>query len=305
MNINKTILIFFILFTAISVLSPALSFPEEERAEELIALNFVNVEIPAIIKFISEITGYNFIFDERIKGKVTIITPTKLSIKESFSLFTSVLTLKGFTIIPSGNKTYKIIQSSQARHTGNITTNEIIPINDGYISRLIPIDHIEVDESLKFLRPIISKDGHIAAFGPRNMLLIVDSGINIEKIMSIISEIDQPPTHEDPKKINVYPLENADAVELAKVLEGIIKSSKRVKQSRAKNKEISQPFNSITGISVTPDKATNSLIIVAAPSDYHNIVQVIKVLDKRRKQVFVEGVQGRRKRTFNTTDTHL
>jgi general secretion pathway protein D len=290
MNINKTILIFFILFTAISVLSPALSFPEEERAEELIALNFVNVEIPAIIKFISEITGYNFIFDERIKGKVTIITPTKLSIKESFSLFTSVLTLKGFTIIPSGNKTYKIIQSSQARHTGNITTNEIIPINDGYISRLIPIDHIEVDESLKFLRPIISKDGHIAAFGPRNMLLIVDSGINIEKIMSIISEIDQPPTHEDPKKINVYPLENADAVELAKVLEGIIKSSKRVKQSRAKNKEISQPFNSITGINVTPDKATNSLIIVAAPSDYHNIVQVIKVLDKRRKQVFVEAM---------------
>jgi general secretion pathway protein D len=122
------------------------------------------------------------------------------------------------------------------------------------------------------------------------MLLIVDSGINIEKIMTIIREIDQPPTHEDPKKINVYPLENADAVELAKVLEGIIKSSKKVRQSRAKNKEISQPFDSVTGMSVTPDKATNSLIIVAAPSDYHNIVQVIKVLDKRRKQVFVEAM---------------
>ncbi len=122
------------------------------------------------------------------------------------------------------------------------------------------------------------------------MLLIVDSAINIEKIMTIIREIDQPPTHEDPKKINVYPLENADAVELAKVLEGIIKSSKRVKQSRAKNKEIQQPFGSVTGISVTPDKATNSLIIVAAPSEYHNIVQVIKVLDRRRKQVFVEAM---------------
>ncbi len=43
-------------------------------------------------------------------------------------------------------------------------------------------------------------------------------------------------------------------------------------------------------MSVTPDKATNSLIIVAAPSDYHNIVEVIKVLDRRRKQVFVEAM---------------
>ncbi len=181
MKINKTILIFCILFTALSVLSPTLSFPEEERAEELITLNFVGVEIPAIIKFISEITGYNFIFDERIKGKVTIITPTKLTIEESFNLFTSVLSLKGFTIVPSGNKSYKVIQSSLARHDGKITTDEAIPVNDGYISRLIQIDHIEVDESLKFLRPVVSKNGHIAAFGPRNMLLIVDSAINIEK----------------------------------------------------------------------------------------------------------------------------
>ena len=43
-------------------------------------------------------------------------------------------------------------------------------------------------------------------------------------------------------------------------------------------------------ISVTPDKATNSLVIVSTPSVYKNIAQVIKTLDKRRKQVYVEAM---------------
>ena len=40
---------------------------------------------------------------------------------------------------------------------------------------------------------------------------------------------------------------------------------------------------------VTADKATNSLVIVASPNDYETLVGVIKKLDIRRRQVFVEA----------------
>jgi len=80
----------------------------QAQLDSKITFNFVDVEIPAVIKFISKITGYNFIFDERIKGKVTIIAPTKLSIDESFTLFTSVLGPKGFTLIPAEKKLTKL-----------------------------------------------------------------------------------------------------------------------------------------------------------------------------------------------------
>jgi general secretion pathway protein D len=43
-------------------------------------------------------------------------------------------------------------------------------------------------------------------------------------------------------------------------------------------------------VKVTPDKATNSLIIVASSNDYETLVGVIKKLDIRRKQVYVEAV---------------
>jgi general secretion pathway protein D len=42
-------------------------------------------------------------------------------------------------------------------------------------------------------------------------------------------------------------------------------------------------------VKVTPDKATNSLIIVASANDYETLVGVIKKLDIRRRQVFVEA----------------
>jgi general secretion pathway protein D len=47
------------------------------------------------------------------------------------------------------------------------------------------------------------------------------------------------------------------------------------------------PFES-GKVTVTPDKGSNSLVIMASPNDYNNLVQVIKKLDRRSKQVFVQ-----------------
>jgi general secretion pathway protein D len=270
----------------ISALTPTLS-ADDKKIEEMIAFNFVEVEISTVIKFISEITGNNFLFDDRIKGKITIIAPTKLSIDESFTLFTSVLNLKGYTILQSGPKTYKIIPTSMAKQSGMISMKETIPVNEAYIMKLIPTEHIKAEDALPFLRPVVSRDGHISAFGPRNLLLVVDSALNIEKIISILKLIDQPPILEEEAKINVYFLENADAENLARVLQGIIAELQAFYKSAKRDKK--RP-GSVPLLSITPDNATNSLIIVAPPSDYQNIVKVIRTLDKRRKQVFVEAM---------------
>ncbi len=290
MKINKFLLSACLMIVITTVLISA-SFVKASRLQpdSKIAFNFIDVEIPSIIKFISEITEYNFIFDERVKGKITIIAPTKLSIQESFNLFTSILTLKGYTIIPSGHKTYKIIPSSLAKQQGRISLDDG-PINDGYITKLLPTKHIKVDDALQFLRPVISRDGHISAFGPQDLLLIVDSAININKIETILKLIDKPSIKEEPAKINVYFLEHADAVELAQVLQGIVKDLQTTYKSNFKKSKKKGASNGVPVLSVTPDKSTNSLIIVAPPADYNNIAKVIETLDRKRKQVYVEAM---------------
>lgn len=285
MHIKKIFLIIVLAFFAVTLFTtPSLA---EQTSDEKISFNFVEVDIQSVIKFISEITGKNFLYDNRVKGKITIITPTKLSVDESFDLFTSVLNLKGFTIIPAGNKTFKIIPRAFAKQEGQIATEDDIPVNDAYITKLIQTEHIKAEDTINFLRPIISRDGHLSAFGPTNLLLVVDSALNIEKISSILKLIDRPEIRDEDaeEEINVYFLENADAEELANVMQGIIKDlSSSLRQAGKGTKNTPQI------VSVTPDKTTNSLLIVSPPSIYRNLVAVVKTLDKRRKQVYVEAM---------------
>src|SRR4030043_1641922 len=108
---------------------------KDQSKDKKITFNFIDVDISTVVKFISEITSKNFVFDDRVKGNITIIAPTKLSIEEAFSLFTSVLELKGFTVVPSG-KIYKIVPVSQARQSSTeIIKDEKPHVGDTYVTR--------------------------------------------------------------------------------------------------------------------------------------------------------------------------
>jgi len=335
------------------------------EAKKGVTFNFVDVDLDSVAKFISEVTGKNFIFDERVRGKVTIIAPTKLSPDDAFNLFTSVLNLKGFSLVPSGVNAYKIVPVAEARESGVEVTVERPPVNENFIARLIPLENISSDDAVAFLKPMVSRTGYISSFGPGNLLLVVDSGLNIERVIDMLRVLDQPPISEEPEviylqhssaetiaallnqgmqkaikkgqvergmavadkrlnavvlfgdkgmkdamkrlivlldiraeellsTINVYFLENADAEELAKVLQGMVKAPAaaptRARPGTPPQAEAVSPFESISGIMITPDKATNSLVIVASPADFASLSQIIRQLDRKRKQVFVEAM---------------
>jgi general secretion pathway protein D len=334
-----------------------------------VVLNFNEVDISTMVKFISDLTGKNFILDDRVKGKISVYSPSKLSTEEAYIVFTSVLELKGFTVVQSG-RVAKIVPSSAAKQSGFklLPEGEQAPVNESYVAQVTKLEYITAQEALAFLQPMVSKDGHLSAFGPGNLLLMVDSSINIRKLHGILQTIDTERTREgleiiylknasaesaaktvqqwlsgsDGKstgqpaapggssttsvladqrlnallifgnettktairelvakldvtppeassKVNVYYLENTDATEMAKVLDGVVKGiSAQAALPGAAAPQVS-PFES-GKVTITADKASNSLVIMASPTDYSNLVQVIKKLDRRSKQVFVQVV---------------
>src|SRR5260370_6375998 len=68
----------------------------------LITMNFQDVDLSVLAKFISEITGKNFVLDEGVRGKVSVVLPTKVTPEQAYSIFKSVLQLKGFTTVGAG-----------------------------------------------------------------------------------------------------------------------------------------------------------------------------------------------------------
>ena len=54
-----------------------------KSGDDFVTLNFTNIDINALIKVMSELSRRNFILDERVVGKITIMTPTKVSPDEA------------------------------------------------------------------------------------------------------------------------------------------------------------------------------------------------------------------------------
>ena len=108
------------IYAAVVCAQPAKRPRRAAAADRFVTIDFNNVDINVFIKFISELTNKNFVIDQRVKGKVTIISPSKISVDEAFKVFESVLDVHGFATVETG-KLIKIIPSPDAR-TKNIET---------------------------------------------------------------------------------------------------------------------------------------------------------------------------------------
>src|SRR5512140_196411 len=142
-----------------------LLFPVPVMAKGVV-LNFSEVDISTMVKFISDLTGKNFVMDDKVKGKISVFSPAKLTPEEAFNVFTSVLELKGFTLTQAG-KVYKIVPTTAARQSGMklVADKEHGPVNDSYVAQVVSLDRISAQDAVTFLQPVVSKDGYISAFG--------------------------------------------------------------------------------------------------------------------------------------------
>jgi general secretion pathway protein D len=127
-----------------------------------------------------------------------------------------------------------------------------------------------------------------------NKLIVIASPGAMDRINALIREIDIPISGEG--KINVYPLENANAEDMASTLQSLAQGT----ANRPKTPPGAPPpgANKATvaaelfagEVKISADKPTNSLVVIASQNDYRSLVRVIEKLDLPRKQVFVEAV---------------
>jgi general secretion pathway protein D len=78
-----------------------------------VSMNFRNVDVSVLVKFMSELMGKNIVMDERVKGMLTILSPSEVTVPEAFRIFSDALRMKGFETIVKEGMIY-IVPSTQA-----------------------------------------------------------------------------------------------------------------------------------------------------------------------------------------------
>ncbi|BHH86016.1 type II secretion system secretin GspD [Desulforhopalus sp. 52FAK] len=236
-----------------------------------IIIDFDSVDIHLFIKFISELTGKNFIVDKTVQGNVTIISPTRISVDEAYRVFESVLEVHGFTTVESGAVT-KILPSARARSQNvKMLSNGISGTpEDKIVTQIVPLKYSSPTDLKKVLAPLVSQTSVIIAHTPSGMLIITETMSNIQKLLGIINLLDVE-SRED--EVAVITLQNASADALAKILTTIYQ------KSRVTAKDGSA--NSGGSIKVVPYERVNGIIVLANSSEMGRIKSLINMLDTK------------------------
>ncbi|MBI4516048.1 MAG: type II secretion system secretin GspD [Deltaproteobacteria bacterium] len=266
---------------------------EAEGDEKQITMDFQDVDLAVLVKFISDITHKNFIVDEKVKGKITIISPSKISVDEAYLVFQSVLQVKGFTTVPSGT-VIKILPTKEAKTS---TLRTIVPKggvspSDEFITRLIPLEHVDANNMVSIMQPMVSPDGLLAAYAPTNSLILIDTAANSARLLRILIELDVEGRE---RGIEVLRLNYAFATEIAATLAQVLEEGQSPQAGAmpppaasraARGGAPAAAGGAVTGgvtpqrsFKIIPDERTNTLIVLAGPLEMRRIKDLVTRLD--------------------------
>jgi general secretion pathway protein D len=238
-----------------------------KTAGQFVSIDFNNVDINVFIKFMSELTGTNFIVDQRVKGRVTIISPSKISLQEAYKVFESVLEVHGYATVKSG-ELVKIIPSPDARSKSIETKlkEEASAPEDKVVTQLIPLKYADPVEIKRLFTPMVSKSSVILAYPPTNTLIITDVYSNIKRLLKILKEIDITGIGQ---QISVIPVEYSEATKLVNLLNTIFKPTAKTRKGATER-----------AITMVADERTNIIVLLANEIDSLRIKKLIAMVDK-------------------------
>jgi len=231
-----------------------------------ITMNFRDVDIQVLITFISELTGKNFLLDPAVRGRVTILSPQKVTVDEAYRVFLSVLEVHGFTAVQAGSVT-KIIRSVDAK-SKRVETFAEKPFKfseDKIVTQLVPLKNGAAADFAKFLSPLIPKTGLLIPYPETNTLIIIDMASNVERLTGIIRELDIPAARE---RIQIFPLAYANAERLSSKLGSLFQMRRGPKGAQGVAKIIAE-------------ERTNSLIVLSEPDQMEEIEKMLDALDRK------------------------
>lgn len=265
--------------------SPGEGAPHPLEPDDLVLMDFQDVELPTLVKFVSEITGRNFLLDEKVQGRVSVVSPNEITVREAYEVFQSVLQVKGFTLVEAGPVT-KIIPTKDAKAT-HLPLSKAGQNNDVFVTQIVPLLHIASDAAAALLQPLVSREGLISAYAPTNSLIVIDTAANISRLMAIIQQLDVAGQE---RTVEVIPLRYAFAGELTEILLDAVEESTTAKKPRrsgststvtsvAGGSRKSTTAGKSASLKIVAEERSNSVVVIGSPFQIRQVRALIDKLD--------------------------
>jgi general secretion pathway protein D len=217
------------------------STPPQPKNE--ILLNFQGAQLSDVLNYLSEAAGFVIVQEVPVTGTVNIVSRQPIGPEEAVDLLNTVLVEKGFVAIRN-NRILKIVNRKDAQkrdlpvQTGS--DPDKIPRKDEMVTQILPVRFGDAAKLVENLKPLMPDTATISSNEGSNAILMTDTQTNIRRIAEIIKAIDTSVA--SISTIKVYPLQFANAKELATVVTQLFQTSSSSSRSSRSSSGGGFPF---------------------------------------------------------------
>ncbi len=249
--------------------------------ESYVNFNFDQVEIPVLVKLVGEMTGRRFVVGDEISGRVTVVTPQRIPIRDAYPLLVSILESRGLSVVERGG-VHQIVSLPERSVAAAALVGDGEGASDavGVITRLIRVQHVSVAELRRLLEPLVrgGKAGALAAFPPTNHLIVTDTAENVRNIERIVAELDKPGSA---RMVEVIELKHASPEDLARQLVAAMRGGATAGERVARHlQQVGEGMAALPAdVIVVPAPRANSLLLVGTPVQLNEMREIVARLD--------------------------
>lgn len=239
---------------------PSSGAEERRSVRGTIPVHYEQRDIADIVSMIARATGQRFIFDDSLRGRVTVTVPYRVSPEEALALLDAALFVKGFAALPIGEDTTKIVPLAESQSGSPIRPVPLDPEGGRVITTMIRLRHADANAVVTALGPNVSEFGAALPYEPANSVILSGPEAQVARLIVILRVLDQAAD----ENILVRTLRYRSASTIAEILEVTFNEGRRQGDR----------------VGIWIDERTNQVLVQTSPVRLEAIRKTIEKVDR-------------------------
>ena len=230
--------------------------------------------IGQVLELLQRWTGKTVLRPQALPASLyTLSLPASATRNDALLAIETLLTLNGVAVIQQGDKFLKVVPNNVAKSESPTLLTEStlsLPPSGRVASKIFLLKHANGQEVVTQIQGMLN--GTLGTppvfFGRNNAILVTDSIMNLQKIETLLSQLDRPQL--DVIATKMYNLKHALATDMVNKLTALLRTP-------AANG--AAPFRLSTGTSFTADERTNRVIVMGSADQHAFFDKLVESLD--------------------------
>ncbi|MEG1912634.1 MAG: type II secretion system secretin GspD [Cloacibacillus sp.] len=232
---------------------------KEMRADGRVQLNFKDLELAKFIRFMSELLGENILVNPGVSGKVSVVSPKAVTLKEARQVMLSVLEMNNLTIQDMDGYAKVIPLGAGAATDMVVKGDQSVAPGESLMVQLVPLSYVKAGYVVSPLKTAIPQI-QVSPIGNGSSVLLVGKASLLNRAASVIRALDAP---DSIRAIKVYTLKYAKA----SILEA---------QFNAMAKDAS---SKLAGMIAVSDDRTSMIILIGSSQNLRESQRLMQQMD--------------------------